>query len=548
MIAQSASLFSLVGYNSSKSSLTARFLQSPPHQRVQRRRMTKSRWSCLGMLCIPLYALLYSVMLQQHRRYDTFGEAESTAIWTPKRALMEYKQVENNDTEAFTKTSIPRSRQPHRNKLPERHISGLQFIHTKELRQRDYFSDSWLINRQRFLEIDVEMIRIVEDAAFSAVGNSSQTPHSYAKMTYDWADFAVEHLSKWWGILKRDRGRIINHVIGMLERYMKEKVIAPSNSPESLLPPALSKTIAIVAFAPYKIKSKWLDPNGSKGWRFTSYSLAATIASLYQVGFGRVVVVGVTSDDMRYVRNAVGILTQIYGESLPDHGKNSINDNTICQLGSTKMEIAFVHVTDPAWISNGIVERNIPRAAIVGLRLAMTDKLNTTDTIKWLGSHKNVRQHWDNVYLTEPDTILHIRQELLPQFQVALQDGISLFPHRLHPLPHEADLPRDHTLNRGLYIPNVGHFANISVIDTFTNVNEDKKSDIQKDASVLYTSCCDHGGAWPGHDGWERKEECRPWWMCGFSRIDLGPGETYNETMLVERHERLQLYPMMVSY
>jgi hypothetical protein len=504
---------------------------------------------------------LYSfIILQQQVLHDSFGEGVSTTIWTQKRALIEHKQTVTNKILAArtTTTSIDhqslglliQSEQHSRHTLPDEHKSGLQFIHPTELRQRDYFSDSWLINRQRFLEIDVERIGIVEDAAYAAVGEKAWLPHLYSKMTYDWMDFAVEHLSKWWGVLQvlrgGDPGNVFNHVVGMLERYMKERVIPPAKSSKS--PPPLSKTIAMVAFAPYKARLTWHDPDGTKGRRLTSYSLAATVASLYQVGFGRVVVVGVNSDDINYVMNSVDILTQFYNGSITDKGNNdnSDNTNTVCRLGTTKMEIAFVHVNDPSWISNGVVACNVPRAAIVGLRLAMTRKLNTTETTKWLGSHKNGVQYWNYVYLTEPDTILHIRNELLPQFQAALQDGISLFPHRLHPLPHEDDLPPYHTMNRGLYIPNLGHFANISSIDTSTSMSTNMTL-MQQESSNLYTSCCDDGRAWPGDDGWERKNGCRPWWTCGFHRIKFGSEEMYNQTVLLEKHERLQLYPMMVS-
>jgi hypothetical protein len=551
MTAQRTSTSLLVRYNSSKSSWSSFFLRSPPQPLLPSRRRRNSRWCCVGTMCIPLYALMYSFTLQHHLFHDAFGGDGAITMWT---ASMEYKPIANNKTRASKRTStyqhtqeVPVARQPkqqHRHNLPETHKSGLQFIHSEELRQKDYFSDSWLINRQRFLEINVERIGIVEDAAFAAVGETSRRPHSYSKMTYDWMDFAVEHLSKWWGVLQVLRGGDPGKV-GLLERYTKERVTPPSNSSKSPLPP-LSKTIAMVAFAPYKGRLAWHDPTGAKGRRLTSFSLAATVASLYQVGFGRVVVVSVNTDDMSYVMNTVDVLSQIYGGSTTNNGQSESKDNNLCRLGSTKMEIAFVHVTDPDWISNGIVERNVPRAAMVGLRLAMTRKLNTTETTKWLGRHKNVVQHWNYVYLTEPDTILHIRRELLPQFQAALQDGISLFPHRLHPLPHETDLPRDHTMNRGLYIPNVGHFANISVIDTSTSTTVNT-SQIQQEASAMYISCCDDGKSWPGFDGWERKDGCRPWWTCGFHSIESNSAETYNETGLLEKHERLQLYPMMVS-
>jgi hypothetical protein len=425
------------------------------------------------------------------------------------------------------------------------HPSGLVFIHPSELRQRDYFSDSWLINRQRFLEIDVTRIGIVEDAAFAAVGDRSWKTHSYSKMTYDWTDFCVEHLSKWWGVLQilrgGDPGQVFNHTIGMLERYIKERVHppvhpTPSDSQNFTNSSPLQNTIAMIAFAPYKARTKHHDPDGTKGQKLTSVSLAATIASLYQAGFGRVVVVGINNNDIQYVVDAVDVVCSNYdGEKLSDTKGTHANQNLLARLGRTRMEIAFVHVSDPEWISNGKVDRNIPRAAVIGMRLAMSRKLSNRETTKWLGTHKNPWQHWENVYLTEPDTLLHFRPELLPNAATALREGLSLFPHRLHPLPHEDDLPSRHRLNPGIYLPNVGHFANITTIAESDGTDEE------------YVACCDDGGVWPGDDGWEKSDGCGPWWTCGFHRIRFDRGEIYDQKELLQKHQRLQLYPMMVS-
>jgi hypothetical protein len=78
----------------------------------------------------------------------------------------------------------------------------LNFIPNDQLRELDYFSDSWLLNRQRFLELPTETIGIIEDAVFVAVGQQKK-PFPHSKMLVDWLEFCVEHLSKWWNELVR---------------------------------------------------------------------------------------------------------------------------------------------------------------------------------------------------------------------------------------------------------------------------------------------------------------------------------------------------------
>ena len=77
----------------------------------------------------------------------------------------------------------------------------LSYIHENELQKNHMFSDSWLLNRKRFLEIDSKQIYKIEDAALLPAwprGKYDKVKHPYphAKMLVDWTDFSVEHLSK----------------------------------------------------------------------------------------------------------------------------------------------------------------------------------------------------------------------------------------------------------------------------------------------------------------------------------------------------------------
>ena len=128
----------------------------------------------------------------------------------------------------------------------------------------------------------------------------------------------------------------------------------------------------------------------------------------------------------------------------------------------------------------------------------------------------------------------------------ALDSNLSLFPHRIHLLPHEADLPTIHNgisikdpnyvLNQGEFLPSYGRFQNITILDP------SKLSPTSLTTSTYYVSCCDNGRDWPGRDGWHG---CHPWWTCGFRKIDYTNGETYNVSAIEANHKRLHPYQMM---
>merc|ERR1711862_1090530 len=106
------------------------------------------------------------------------------------------------------------------------------YIHEDETQENHYFSDSWLLNRDRFLEMDIEKIYRIEDAAIIAAWETySEKPLPHAKMPYDWTDFNVEHLSKWWGMLKvfnKEVSDLFPHVISILQNYLRRQ-LSPSS-------------------------------------------------------------------------------------------------------------------------------------------------------------------------------------------------------------------------------------------------------------------------------------------------------------------------------
>ncbi|KAG7351691.1 hypothetical protein IV203_007739 [Nitzschia inconspicua] len=432
----------------------------------------------------------------------------------------------------------------------------LHFIPYDQLRERDYFSDSWFLNRRRFLDLPLEQIGIVEDAVFVAVSHNKR-PMNHCRMLVDWLQFGVEHLSKWWNELQvwvysddNPQISLLPTVLNKIDHYLQHNVHPPpiddaTTTTTETKTTTFHNAIAMIAFVAYKPKPRQrqqFDRDQTRRNALNERTLAATIASLYQAGFGRVVMVGIhQQEDAMHFRNAVTILQSLFPSPL--FVKNSTTTtNTTIHIGISNMELQHVHVHNSEWITTNFARFNIPRAAIAGMQAALRNELSIHEQQQWLGISKTT-DHWKYFYLTEPDTILHTQPHVLPKLKMALDQGLSLFPHRLHVIPHEADLPptlgghkvgdAEYVLNAGEFLPNIGHFANITDLNPFA----------PKDGAN-YISCCDDGRYWPGVDGSHWKK-CKPWWTCGRKKIDYDKGQVYNATAIANNNPRLLPYPMM---
>jgi hypothetical protein len=71
--------------------------------------------------------------------------------------------------------------------------TAVYFLPPEQLNQKDGFSASWLQTREDFLSMEIDSIRICEDAAFRAYKGERREK---MRMTVDWFDWSVEHVSK----------------------------------------------------------------------------------------------------------------------------------------------------------------------------------------------------------------------------------------------------------------------------------------------------------------------------------------------------------------
>jgi hypothetical protein len=139
------------------------------------------------------------------------------------------------------------------------------------------------------------------------------------------------------------------------------------------------------------------------------------------------------------------------------------------------------------------VKENVPKGAIAGLQHALKGR-DEEWTQKWLGKNMSAAD-WQYVYYTEQDSVLQTRPTALSHLRDALDDGLIVMPHRLQPIPHQADAPR--AARSDSFVP----------LDFKTPTGIDS-----------HGHCCDaqerrvHVPDLPGY------EPCgAPWWQCGFS-------------------------------
>lgn len=412
----------------------------------------------------------------------------------------------------------------------------VHFIHTRDLEiPHDAFSATFWQSKERFLRIALSPIRSVEGAVFEQLrertrsGKLQKRLVHQIRMTVDWMDFSVEHLSKWWRTLDYDRGPSPIAYHSLVHKLLSYIEKMPPQVP--ILSDAMSRTVAVIAYAPYysDLKPAW-------GQVITVVNVAATVASLTRHGIGRVVVVG---EDTTAKHNSQALVQAAFrlvqSRSSPSNPRTEWED-TIAQLieeeerrlatmaaGRAEMQIDHTSVTFAnvstsfSWVIKGTNKTNsmtlVPKAALVYLQDALRGRSKDPDL--WLGPGKSP-DDYRYVYLTEPDTVLQMRPSAIESIRHQMDQGNFLAPHRIQPAPHETDVP-GYKDNRQ-WIPNFGIMSNITVLHSDTD------------------ACCDNGIKRPK----DAFPKCNSnWWACGYTRDILTAEER------VAKHSRVHPYALI---
>jgi hypothetical protein len=277
------------------------------------------------------------------------------------------------------------------------------FLPPATLSQFDMYGAAWWQSIDRFMQDDYQRMWTLEDGTFRpiyAAGNGSLD----VRMTVDWLELAVEHLSDYHRLLDTNASQ---HVIAQLEAYVSATTTATtttaSSSFNTTTTTAMQSTLAVLPFqACIKDERVELRVNGN----FCTTALAATIASLVRQGVGRVIIV-TSYDDQSLVQDAIGDLARRVATT------------------TTIVVIPTNIITVGKW-------QHMPKTALVGLYEAWRVQ-NTT----WLGNN-NSRATIKYIYFTEPDQIL-IGQLSTSAMQSTMDRHHILVPHRLEVMPHEDD-------------------------------------------------------------------------------------------------------------
>jgi hypothetical protein len=217
----------------------------------------------------------------------------------------------------------------------------------------DFFSDSWYMNVDLFREMDVseDSIETVESACFAAYEDRMDL----VRMSLDWLDFSVEHMSRWWRRLGCPGDPLaLNVTVGTLSSYIERHGHRQAPFRDSHL---LRPTLAMIAFQQYR------DSDGNESisrgdYAVTTTSLGATIASLAQVGMGRIVVVGYEPTDEKIVLDTFRLLS---GDG-SDSGTPADNASTRIPTEASRLhgsELAYVRATDDL-VASSMLRRTCP--------------------------------------------------------------------------------------------------------------------------------------------------------------------------------------------
>jgi len=401
---------------------------------------------------------------------------------------------------------------------------------------------------------------------------------SHVMQTVDWMDMSVEHLSKYvkhfgsWGGTKDQAVGIAmqNRVSEILEQYIIRKktqtASCQSSSEDSSLQQQKQQQSAVpstIAILPLRVSSSPMQ-DASYKTRLLTLQTSATIASLWNVGFPRVVVVGVSENERKVAQQAFDLIKdhlEIRAMELEYVQKDLDGEND----GKLVPKLAMIQFQKAV--------REFRRAKEDGT-LATTAATNHTDDTfttrnnsdfisSWLGADPS---RWQYIYFTEPDLLLHIRPQAMPALSNELKKGHLLNAHRLQPLPHmqqfsdifEQYATRPTTTQhnqRGLQIERKVVQSSISVkhkMESLLLPNRANFAAIHALDTVSGDTCHDQGKFYPGHvedpstQLAVRKSAdvmCNNLWaLCGFSSA----GGDYSEwSFVLDKHKLLITYPFI---
>ena len=374
---------------------------------------------------------------------------------------------------------------------PQPILFPVHYIPTRNLTDYNIFAASWWQNVPRFLEVDVELIWNVEGDAYVPIKRAGRGVKD-VRMTVDWLDFSIEHLSRWWKALGDLEGQ--PYTIGKLQGYIgaacrRRNIDTWMNTTMAIIPMGIGR-----------------DPSLGKQmvWRT---ALQATVASLLQHGVARIVLVGHYLADQENAAAVSDAMTSFCGVRGDGDSSQQQRETTTTQPSEYFSNYLGGGTTLLYWHTENVTSRyvkaNIPKGALTDIQRILKQPKHDEDRRRLLGDDdRSDRIRY--LYLTESDQILHAR--LSPMMLQQLDEGGIMIPHRLQPVPHPLDV-------RG------------AVSDRFSYLPDDKFADTKVLELEYETgSCCDTQRHLFTRQHLARKPDCGDvWWKCNLREKNYDP-------------------------
>lgn len=480
----------------------------------------------LGVFLATLLGMTLQLLLLGNFQARQFLEPSSKDSSSLSVVLVE----DENVTSTTDRIVLPAgSTSPHHRKQED------VFFNLSQLDKRtDAYAAAWFQSKERFARNRVNKITYLEDAVWRAVDVNMGRD---IRLTRDWLDFSVEHLSKWWRLVSVgnfDGGywRLIINLLAYIRRESQSRQDDSSTMTATLENP-FRDTIAVVAYHP-------VNAGDPRMQIIDIVVLAAQMASLIRCHTGRIVVF-TDFGQLNYTEThvwpfAMELLQQ------DDVASQALSNATIwtdqvqqerirpriplseVMIGTT--EVALVGI-DATYKSLQKKTKNlVPRSALIALHDALFKKSITVQQRRFiLGT--GGPDCWNYVYYTEQDSPLYTRAQAWPDFKAALDKGAILTPHRLLSVPHANDfigVPKD--VPQTQYIPAVHNWTTLVTLDE-------------------EASCCDLGRE-SRYAMLNYPSKGNFWYLKGFGRPHLTantPQEINDE--MARRLERFSTYKVM---
>ena len=253
----------------------------------------------------------------------------------------------------------------------------------------DYFASAWWQTKERFRDADKSSVGNLEGGIRALTVRARFRGWQEVRLTRDYLDFSVEHLSRWWK--KNPADTSYGVAIGKLQSYSQRSCARPKSdmmkSSLALIPHTLSESASGVN------KRIWKE------------SLLATTCSLIQHGIHRITMVVYFDPDIDLVEKVLKDIIAITNSDNTVHREKDYIHTVVKGI-----EIAAIRIYDAPMVGKGkktdvlkdtpII--NVPLGALHGMESALR---NGTQKEKWIGQCEDC----EFIYFTESDQILNAR-------------------------------------------------------------------------------------------------------------------------------------------